>query len=124
MPNAVQSNPLAVDVVQGDALSLDKLIGVYATDPAGNANTITGMTTASPTVITTTTAHGFITGKHGWRRVAPLTGALFAGALVGAFEPYGWVVGGTLGGLLCGELRRAPGHVLVIRIVQHGLADE
>lgn len=64
MPIAVQSNPLYVNVTQGDVGGLDKVIQIFASDPAGNANTITGMTTANPTVITTTSAHGYITGKQ------------------------------------------------------------
>lgn len=64
MPVATESNPLGVNVPQGGAFGLDKLIEIFATDPAGNANTITGMTTANPTVITTTAAHGFISGKQ------------------------------------------------------------
>jgi hypothetical protein len=64
MPTDVQSNPLGINVAQGDVIAESKVIEVLASDPAGNANTITGMTTANPTVITTTTAHGFISGKQ------------------------------------------------------------
>ncbi len=64
MPTDVQSNPMGIDVAQGNVIAESKVIQVLASDPAGNANTITGMTTANPTVITTTSAHGFITGKQ------------------------------------------------------------
>lgn len=63
MPVATESNPLGVNVPQGGAFGFDRLILNLATDPAGNAQTIAGMTTANPTVITTSAAHGFISGQ-------------------------------------------------------------
>lgn len=64
MPTDVISNPLGINLAQGNVIAESKTIEILATDPAGNANTITGMTTANPTVITTTSAHGYITGKQ------------------------------------------------------------
>ena len=63
MPTAVQSNPLGVNAAQGNEVYSSPLIVPFGADPAGNAQTITGMTTANPTVITTTAAHGFISGQ-------------------------------------------------------------
>jgi hypothetical protein len=63
MPNAVQSNPLGINAAQGNEVYSSPLIIPFAADPAGNTQTITGMTTANPTVITTTAAHGFISGQ-------------------------------------------------------------
>lgn len=63
MPNPVQTNPLGVNAPQGNEVYSSQLILPVAADPAGNAQTITGMTTANPTVITTTAAHGFISGQ-------------------------------------------------------------
>ena len=64
MPNAQLSNPLGINAAQGNEVYSSPLIIPFGADPAGNAQTITGMTTANPTVITTTAAHGFITGKQ------------------------------------------------------------
>lgn len=63
MPTAVQSNPLGVNAAQGNEVYSSPIIVPFGADPAGNAQTITGMTTANPTVITTTAAHGFISGQ-------------------------------------------------------------
>ena len=64
MPIAQISNPLGINAAQGNEVYTSPTIIPFGADPAGNANTITGMTTANPTVITTTAAHGFITGKQ------------------------------------------------------------
>lgn len=63
MPTATISNPFGVNAPQGNEVYTSPLIVPFATDPAGNTQTITGMTTANPTVITTTAAHGFISGQ-------------------------------------------------------------
>ena len=64
MPIAQISNPLGINAAQGNEVYTSPTIIPFGADPAGNANTITWMTTANPTVITTTAAHGFITGKQ------------------------------------------------------------
>src|SRR5580704_12578841 len=63
MPDPVQTNPFGVNSAQGNEVYTSTLLVPFATDPAGNTQLITGMTTANPTVITTTTAHGYITGQ-------------------------------------------------------------
>jgi hypothetical protein len=64
MPNPVQTNPFGVFSADGNEVYSAPTIIPFATDPAGNTQTITGMTTANPTVITTTAAHGFISGQQ------------------------------------------------------------
>ncbi len=64
MPNAQISNPLGINAAQGNEVYSAPTIIPFGADPAGNANTITSMTTANPTVITTTAAHGFISGQQ------------------------------------------------------------
>ena len=64
MPTAHISNPLGINAAQGNEVYTSPTIIPFGADPAGNANTITGMTTANPTVITTTAAHGFISGQQ------------------------------------------------------------
>ena len=63
MPTATISNPAGVNAPQGNEVYTSPLIVPFMTDPSANAQTITGMTTANPTVITTTAAHGFISGQ-------------------------------------------------------------
>ena len=63
MPNPDITNPFGVNAPQGNEVYTSSTIIPYATDPAANAKLISGMTTANPTVITTSTAHGFITGQ-------------------------------------------------------------
>lgn len=63
MPNPVQTNPYGVNAAQGNEVYTSTTLIPFATDPAGNAQLISGMTTANPTVITTSAAHGFITGQ-------------------------------------------------------------
>lgn len=61
MPDPVQTNPFGVNAPQGNEVYTSPVILPMAADPAGNAKLISGMTTANPTVITTSTAHGFLT---------------------------------------------------------------
>jgi hypothetical protein len=63
MPDPVQTNPFGINSAQGNEVYTSTLIAPFATDPAANAQLIAGMTTANPTVITTSVAHGFITGQ-------------------------------------------------------------
>jgi hypothetical protein len=63
MPDPVITNPFGVNAPQGNEVYTSTLLVPFATDPAANAQTISGMTTANPTVITTSAAHGFITGQ-------------------------------------------------------------
>ena len=63
MPNPQITNPFGVNAPQGNEVYSGGTYIPFGTDPAGNTHTITGMTTANPTVITTTSAHGFISGQ-------------------------------------------------------------
>ena len=63
MPNPIQTNPFGVNAPQGNEVYTSSTIVPFAADPASNAKLISGMTTANPTVITTSTAHGFISGQ-------------------------------------------------------------
>ena len=64
MPNAQISNPLGINAAQGNEVYSAPTDHPLRCRPSRERQTITGMTTANPTVITTTAAHGFITGKQ------------------------------------------------------------
>jgi hypothetical protein len=54
-----------VNVPQGDIINTPKLIGVYATDPAGNTYAITAISAAAQAVVTTgVNPHGLIIGQR------------------------------------------------------------
>jgi hypothetical protein len=63
MPDPAMTNPYGINAAQGNEVYTTTQLVPMASDPAGNAKLISGMTTANPTVITTSTAHGFITGQ-------------------------------------------------------------
>ena len=63
MPNAAQSNPFGINAPQGNEVYLSSSIIAVAADPAGFSNTITGVSAATAAVITTTSAHGLVTGQ-------------------------------------------------------------
>ena len=63
MADPILSNPLGVDIAQGNVYYNDPRIERYAADPYGVFNTITGISSANPAVVTTTNAHGYVTGQ-------------------------------------------------------------
>lgn len=88
MPIGQLSNPFGVNAPQGNIVYTAPLLEVYATDPAGNSQTVTGISAANPAVVTTSVAHGFITGQKatitGVTGVAPMPGlstAVFTGTV-------------------------------------------
>lgn len=63
MPVGQISNPFGVNAPQGNEVYLDRLIIPCAADPAGFTSTISGVSTATAAVITTSAAHGLSTGQ-------------------------------------------------------------
>jgi hypothetical protein len=63
MADPIIANPLGVDVAQGNVYYNDAQITRYAVDPYGAYSTITAVSSASAAVITTSAAHGLVTGQ-------------------------------------------------------------
>jgi hypothetical protein len=50
--------------------------------------------------------------RRGWAAVRPLAWALLGGVVLSVDSPFGWVLGGTIGGCINGLRDRSPGRVV------------
>ena len=64
MPDPSITNPFGINAPQGNEVYTSQLILPMATDPAANVATVASVTSANPMVVTTSAAHGFITGQN------------------------------------------------------------
>lgn len=77
MPNPAITYPIGVNPapLAGNLVYTSKDLLQIASDPASNTSTVTGASTASPSVITTSAAHGLISGQS-----VSITGIVGTGA--------------------------------------------
>jgi hypothetical protein len=82
MPDPSISNPLGVDVAQGNQVYVAKVLASVAADVQSNLKSVSTISTATPAVVTTTAAHGYVTGQS-----VGITGVVGTGAAFPAGQP-------------------------------------
>src|SRR5260221_6954535 len=63
MPDPIISNPLGIDVAQNNQVYIARVIAQVAADVQSNLRSVSTISTATPAVVTTTAAHGYVTGQ-------------------------------------------------------------